>query len=282
MGGTTTDNGAGGIAIIGAAGRFPGARNLDEFWDNLRRGVESVTFFSHDELRAEGIEPDVLGDPRYVKAAPVLDGIDRFDAAFFDCSPREARLTDPQHRLFLECAWEALENAGYDPLAVSVPVGVYGGAGGLVSSYLLWHAAAGRYVAGPTGGLSHIANDKDFLTTRVSYKLNLKGPSINIQSACSTSLVAVHVACQGLLGRECDMALAGGVTIRVPQRSGYFHEPGGIVSPDGHCRAFDAAAQGTLFGSGVGIVVLKRLADALADGDAIRAVVKGTAVNNDG
>jgi len=282
MAGTVTEDCAGGIAIIGAAGRFPGARNLDEYWNNLSRGVESVEFFSDDELRAAGQTPDTLADPRFVKAAPVLDGIDQFDASFFDCSPREARLTDPQHRLFLECAWEAMENAGYDPLNVAAPVGVYGGAGGLLSSYLLSLAEAGHPIVGPTGGLSHIANDKDFLTTRVSYKLNLTGPSINIQSACSTSLVAVHVACQGLLNHECDMALAGGVTVRVPQRSGYFYEEGGIVSPDGHCRAFDAAAQGTIFGSGVGIVLIKRLADALADGDRIRAIIKGTAINNDG
>ncbi|HWY85266.1 MAG TPA: beta-ketoacyl synthase N-terminal-like domain-containing protein, partial [Gemmataceae bacterium] len=271
-----------GVAIIGMAGRFPGARDLDEFWNNLANGVESVCFFTAGELAEAGVSAAVLSDPRYVKAAPVLDGVDLFDAAFFDCSPREARLIDPQHRLFLECSWEALENAGYDPMNMAVPVGVYGGAGGLVSSYLLCHAGDSAALVGPTGSLAHISNDKDFLTTRVSYKLNLRGPSVNVQSACSTSLVAVHIACQSLLSHECDMALAGGVSVRVPQKAGYFYDEGGILSPDGHCRAFDASAQGTIFGSGVGIVVLKRLADALADGDPIRAIIKGSAINNDG
>jgi acyl transferase domain-containing protein/NADPH:quinone reductase-like Zn-dependent oxidoreductase/acyl carrier protein len=273
---------SGGIAIIGMAGRFPGAKDVDAFWDNLREGKESISFFDDRELRDAGVPDALLHDPRYVKASPILHGFDAFDAAFFDSSPREARLMDPQHRLFLECAWEALENAGYDPRNVSTPVGVFAGAGGLFSSYFFSQMRADQSLIGRTASLEHIANDKDFLTTRVSYQLNLRGPSVNVQTACSTSLVAVHLACQSLLCGECAMALAGGVTIRVPHLSGYLYEEGGILSPDGHCRAFDAAAQGTIFGSGLGIVVLKRLDEALASGDCIRAVIRGTAVNNDG
>ncbi|MBX9789162.1 MAG: type I polyketide synthase [Pirellulales bacterium] len=271
-----------GVAIVGMAGRFPGARSIAEFWDNLCRGVESIRHFSDDELRAAGVDEATLADPTYVKASPVLDDVEGFDAALFDYTPREARLMDPQHRLFLETAWEALEDAGYDPLHTEVPVGVYGGAGGLVSSYGFALARHLEAVYGATGSLQHIANDKDYLATRVSFKLNLRGPSMTVQSACSTSLVAVHVACQSLLAHECDLALAGGSTVRVPHYVGYHFEEGGIVSPDGHCRAFDAGARGTLFGSGVGVVALKRLSDALAAGDPIYAVIKASAVNNDG
>ena len=271
-----------GIAIVGMAGRFPGARSIAEFWDNLCRGVESVRRFSDDELRAAGVDEAMLADPTYVKASPVLDDVEGFDAALFDYTPREARLMDPQHRLFLEAAWTALEDAGYDPLHTEVPVGVYGGAGGLVSSYGFALARHLEAVHGATGSLQHIANDKDYLATRVSFKLNLRGPSMTVQSACSTSLVAVHVACQSLLAHECDMALAGGSTVRVPHYVGYQFDEGGIVSPDGHCRAFDAGARGTLFGSGAAVVALKRLSDALAAGDHIYAVIRASAVNNDG
>ncbi|MGE0533423.1 MAG: type I polyketide synthase [Pirellulales bacterium] len=271
-----------GVAIVGMAGRFPGARSIAEFWDNLCHGVESVRRFSDDELRAAGVDEATLADPTYVKASPVLDDVEGFDAALFDYTPREARLMDPQHRLFLEAAWEALEDAGYDPLHTDVPVGVYGGAGGLVSSYGFALARCLDEVHGATGSLQHIANDKDYLATRVSFKLNLRGPSMTVQSACSTSLVAVHVACQSLLAHECDVALAGGSTVRVPHQVGYFFDEGGIVSPDGHCRAFDAGARGTLFGSGAGVVALKRLSDAVAAGDHIYAVIRASAVNNDG
>jgi acyl transferase domain-containing protein len=266
------------VAIIGLAGRFPGACNVEEFWQNLRVGVESVSFFDDPELLAAGVDPDVLRDPRYVRAAPILADIDRFDAGLFGYPPREASSIDPQQRIFLECAWEALEVAGYDPARFDRPVGVYAGAS--ISSYLLF------------GGLlphlrsdylfTVLGNDKDFLSTRVSYKLDLTGPSVTVQTACSTALVAVHIACQSLLALECDMALAGGVSVRVPQKVGYLYRDGGVLSPDGHCRAFDAAARGTVFGSGAGIVVLKRLSDALADGDCVHAVIKGSAVNNDG
>ena len=216
-----------------------------------------------------------------MKAAPALDSIDEFDAEFFGYSPREARLMDPQHRLFLECAWSALECAGYPPDSCQALTGVY--AGSSLSSYLLYNILPNlRDPHAEDTFQVMIGNDKDFLCTRVSYKLNLRGPSITIQTGCSTSLVAIHLACQSLLGYQCDMALAGGVSVQVPARTGYLYQSGGLTSPDGHCRAFDAKAEGTLFGSGAGVVVLKRLSDALADHDSIYAVIKGSAVNNDG
>src|SRR5947209_4920334 len=259
-------------------GRFPGASTLEQFWDNLRNGVESISFFSDEELTEAGVPPHLLQNPKYVKARPILTDIEYFDAAFFGYSPREAELLDPQHRLFLECAWEALEMAGYDATTYDGLVGVFGGTN--ISTYLLSRASS---ILGSVDDYQVvISNDKDSLTTTVSYKLNLKGPSFAVQTSCSTSLVAIHLACQSLLNGECDIALAGGVSIRVPQKIGYVYHEGGIASPDGHCRAFDAKAQGTVPGNGVGIVVLKRLADALDDGDCIHAVVKGSAINNDG
>lgn len=270
-----------GIAIVGMAGRFPGAKNITDFWQNLKNGVESVSFFSDEELDPLAVDPASLNNPNFVKAGCVLDGVELFDASFFDYSPREAEITDPQHRLFLECAWEALENAGYDPDKYAGSIGVFAGAS--MSTYLLFNFAINPRLFKSFGSFQvTVGNDKDYLATRVSYKLNLRGPSINVQTACSTSLVAVSLACQSLLDYQCDIALAGGVSVRVPQKSGYFYENGGILSPDGHCRAFDARGQGTLFGSGSGIAVLKRLEDALADGDNIIAVIRGTAVNNDG
>jgi amino acid adenylation domain-containing protein len=269
------------IAIIGMSGRFPGANNIDEFWHNLQDGVESISFFSDQELEASGISSALLREPNYVKAKAVLDDIDLFDASFFDISPREAKIMEPQQRLFLECAWEALENAGYAPGSYEGSVGVYAGAG--LNTYLLFNLSSSLNQELTRDSFqTFISNDKDFLATRVSYKLNLTGPSLTIQTACSTSLVAVHLACQSLLNGECDMSLAGGVSIFVPQKAGYLHQEWMILSPDGHCRAFDAEAQGTLKGDGLGIVVLKRLVDALADGDSIYAVIKGSAINNDG
>jgi acyl transferase domain-containing protein/thioesterase domain-containing protein len=265
------------IAIVGMSGRFPGAETVEAFWRNLAAGVESITTFSEAELEAAGVAASLLRDPNYVKAGAVLDDIALFDAGFFGLTPREATITDPQHRLFLECAWEALEHAGYDPQRYAGAIGVYAGAG------MNGYDAARPGLAGTADEYqTRIGNDKDFLATRVAYKLNLRGPSITIQTACSTSLVAIHLASQGLLSGECDVALAGGVSIRVPHTVGYLHQPGGITAPDGHCRAFDAQAQGTVGGSGVGIVVLKRLEDALADHDSIYAVIKGSAINNDG
>lgn len=268
------------IAIIGMAGRFPGAASVDAFWENLRQGVESITRFSDRELLEAGVPQELLRDEHYVGAAATLDGIDLFDAPLFNLSPAEAEIMDPQHRLFLECALESLENAGYSCDNGKQRVGVYAGTG--INRYLLEEIDRSDLMKTGSGIKIVTGNDKDYLTARVSYKLGLTGPSICVQTACSTSLVAVHLACRSLLDHQTDIALAGGVTIRVPQVYGYLYEEGGILSPDGHCRAFDAQAGGTIFGSGVGLVVLKRLEEAIVDRDTIRAVIRGSAVNNDG
>jgi amino acid adenylation domain-containing protein len=268
------------VAIIGMAGRFPEAATLEQFWDNLRHGVESVRRIPEADLLAAGVSLATLRDPSYVPVAGVLGEVDLFDAPFFGFSAREAALLDPQHRLLLEAAWEALEDAGYDAERIAGPVGVYVGAS--VNSYFLHYLFSPReQLNSPDGAQYFVGNDNNFLATRTSYKLGLRGPSLTIQTACSTSLVAVHLACQSLLNGECDMAIAGGVSVRVPQ-VGYFYRPGGILAPDGHCRAFDAQAGGSVMGSGLGVVVLKRIEDALADGDPIRAVILGSAINNDG
>ena len=269
------------IAIIGMSGQFPGAPTIDEFWQNLKNGVESITHFSNEELISQGIDSAVLNQPSYVKANAFISDIELFDASFFNLNPKEAELIDPQHRLFLECAWSALENAGYDSEQYLGSIGVYAGAG--MNTYLLKNVYPNcdRFDSAFLYQMM-IGNEKDFLPTRVSYKLNLTGPSINIQTGCSTSLVGVHLACQSLINGECDMALAGGVSIKVPQKAGYFYQEGLIVSPNGHCCAFDANAKGTVGGDGVGIVVLKRLEDAIADRDNILAVIRGSAINNDG
>ncbi|MDP2055330.1 MAG: polyketide synthase, partial [Acidobacteriota bacterium] len=254
------------IAIVGMACRFPGAADPAAFWRNLAAGVESIRFFSEAELRAAGVGPEVSRQPDYVPAHGWLDGVDRFDADFFGISPREAETLDPQHRLFLECAWEAIEHAGHNPDTVGERFGVVASAG--LNTYLLANLLPREDVATAANFYSlFIGNDKDFLPTRVSYKLNLRGPSLSINTACSSSLVAVHVACQMLWSYQCDGALAGGVSLQVPQVRGYQYQPGAIASADGHCRAFDAAAGGTVTGSGVGAVVLKRLSDAVAAGD---------------
>lgn len=266
------------IAIVGYAGRFPGAGNVEEFWDNLCSGREAITYFSEDELAAAGIEREILRDPLYVKAAPLLDGSDTFDARLFGYSPREARTMDPQQRVLLECTWEALEHAACDPTKFGAPISVFAGAA--MNTYLLFSGLLPQFQQEYL--LTLISNDKDFLATRLSYKLNLRGPSVSVQSACSTSLVALHFACQSLLNGECDAAIAGAVSVRVPQRAGYLHRPGSVFSSDGHCRPFDAAATGTIFGSGAGVVVLKRLGDAQRDRDTVHALIKGTAINNDG
>jgi acyl transferase domain-containing protein/acyl carrier protein len=273
--------GGGEIAIVGMSLRFPGAKNVAEFWQNLRDGVESVSFFSEQELAAAGVSAEILRAPNYVRASATLGDVESFDASFFGFYPREAELMDPQHRLFLECAWEALEDAGYNPDIYQGMIGVYAGAG--INSYLMNNLLSNEEAVRTLDPYQLIIqNDKDFLASRVSYKFNLKGPSVVVQSACSTSLVAVHFACQSLLSYQCDMALSGGVTIRVPEQRGYLYEEGGVASPDGHCRAFDARARGIVGGNGVGIVVLKRLGDAIADGDSIHAIIKGSAINNDG
>lgn len=269
------------IAIIGMAGRFSGARDVEEFWRNIRDGVESIRPFTREELAASGVDPAVLGEPGYVNSGAVLDDADCFDAAFFGCTPREAELMDPQQRVFLEVAWEACEHAGYDPAAMPGAVGVF--AGIAQNTYLLHNLAPHPDLA---RSLAHyqltLGNEKDFLATRAAYKLNLRGPCLSVQTACSSSLVAVHLACQSLLAGECDAALVGGGRIRVPLHAGYHYEEGGIPSPDGKCRPFAADARGAVAGSGMAAVVLKRLSDALADGDTIHAIIKGTAINNDG
>jgi phthiocerol/phenolphthiocerol synthesis type-I polyketide synthase E len=273
-----------GIAVIGLAGRFPGAPNLDVFWQNLKSGVESVTHFSDGEL---DVPPALRAAPGYVRARAIIDGVDLFDADFFGVQPREAAYTDPQHRLLLETAWEALETAGCDPAQFDGTVGVFAGCS--QNTYLLHNLASNpgflaEYLASQQMGAhpALLGNDKDFLATRISYKLNLRGPSMSVQSACSTSLVAVCQACQSLLTFQCDLALAGGVSVTFPQKRGYLYEEGSIVSRDGRCRPFDAAADGTVFGDGVGLVALKRADEALRDGDHIYAIIRGFAVNNDG
>ncbi|RZL09898.1 MAG: SDR family NAD(P)-dependent oxidoreductase [Rubrivivax sp.] len=285
---TDTDTGAD-IAIIGMSGRFPGAASVDALWQRLCEGWEARVAFGDDELRARGVPEASLRDTAYVKAGMALMGIGEFDAAFFGYNPREADRLDPQQRLFLEVSWEALEHAGrHGPRGVAGEpaglTGVYAGTG--ANTYLLTNLLPHEDLRGARDISSLLGlmngNDKDSLSTCVSYKLDLRGPAVTVQTACSTSLVAVHMACRSLLTHEVDMALAGGVWLNLMQDGGYLHQPGSILSPDGHCRAFDARAEGTVIGSGAGVVVLKRLADALADGDTIHAVIKGTAVNNDG
>ncbi len=270
------------FAVIGLSGRFPGAPNPASLWANLRAGVESITFLSDAELLAAGESPERLRDPAYVKACGRLDDIAGFDAAFFGMSPRDAAVFDPQHRVFLECAWEAFEDAGYVAERFSGPVAVFAASGG--AEYLMHNLLPNREVMESVGAwlVRHTGNDQNFLATRVSYELNLNGPSMSVQTACSSSLVAVHVACQSLLNGECDMALAGGVTIYPEQNLGYVYKEGEILSPDGHCRAFDANSAGTIMSNAAGCVVLRRLEDAVRDGDQILAVIRGSAVNNDG
>ncbi|MBD2508876.1 type I polyketide synthase [Nostoc muscorum FACHB-395] len=269
------------IAIIGMSGRFPKASNLDNFWQNLKDGLEAISFFSDQELESIGVDTNTINDPNYVKANAVLEDIELFDAAFFDYSPKTAEIIDPQHRLFLETAWEALESAGYDSKTYQGRISVYGSAS--ISSYFLFNLFSNPELI-KLVGLDQIRhhNRTDNLTTRVAYKLDLKGSAITVQTGCSSSLVAIHLACQSLIDRESDLVLAGGVSITNLKKTGYAYQEGGILSPDGHCRAFDAKAQGTVNGDGVGIVILKRLADAIANGDYIHAVIKGSAINNDG
>ncbi|HSI10705.1 MAG TPA: amino acid adenylation domain-containing protein [Chthoniobacter sp.] len=276
-----------GIALVGLAGRFPGARNARELWKNLADGIESVAHFSDEELRDAGIPEDLTRNADYVRARATLDNADKFDAAFFGFTPRDAELTDPQQRVFLECAWHALEDAAIDPSRYKGAIGVF--AGSSLNTYLLDNIASHReqlsnFVAQfqADGYPLLIGSDKDYLATRASYKLDLRGPSVTVQTACSTSLVAVVQAVNALLSYQCDAALAGGVSITFPQARGHLFQDGSILSKDGHCRAFDADATGTVFGHGCGVVVLKRLADAIADHDHIYAVIKGAALNNDG
>ncbi|MGD1700258.1 type I polyketide synthase [Dapis sp. BLCC M229] len=270
-----------GIAIISMSGRFPQAEDTNQFWQNLKDGVESISFFSEQELLESGVKAELLNDPNYVKASAVMSDIDMFDANFFAYSRKEAEDMDPQQRLFLECAWETIERGGYNPDTYEGLIGVYAGIG--MNQYLFRNLYPNHDPDNPVNSYQlMISSDKDFLATRVAYKLNLRGPAVNVQTACSTSLVAVHMACQSLLNGECDLALAGGVSIHIPQKVGHLYREGMIFSPDGHCRTFDAKAKGTIPGDGVGIVLLKRLNNAIADGDSIHAIIKGSSINNDG
>ncbi|MGV1008333.1 MAG: SDR family NAD(P)-dependent oxidoreductase [Dermatophilaceae bacterium] len=268
------------VAVIGMAGRFPGASDVDALWRLLCRGEEGLTRLT-EQVTGEHVHEGPRERADEVPVKGVLEDADRFDAAFFGVNPREAELLDPQHRVLLECAWHALEDAGLTDLDPSIRVGVFAGAS--LNTYLLHNLSTNPALVESVGMYQTLlASDKDFLATRVAYKLGLTGPAVTVQTACSTSLVAVHLACQSLIGGECDIALAGGVSVTAPLRAGYRYEPGGILSPDGHCRPFDAAAQGTVPGNGVGLVVLRRLADARDAGDRIDAIVLGSAVNNDG
>lgn len=270
------------VAIIGMAGCFPGAESIEQFWHNLKQGIESIQFFSDAELHNSGITTEQLQQPNYVNAKAALNHVAYFDADFFGFTEEEATITDPQQRLFLECAWEALESAGYNPNTCNGSIGLYGGMGG-ANTYLLRQLLPHFDLDNPEHNYKlMLGNDKDFLCTRISHKLNLTGPSVTVQTACSTSLVAVSMACQALLDYQCDMALAGGVSISFPQKTGYLYKQGMIFSPDGHCRTFDANANGTVPGNGAGIVLLKRLDSAMDSGDTIHAVIRGTAINNDG
>ncbi|EHY87756.1 SDR family NAD(P)-dependent oxidoreductase [Saccharomonospora azurea] len=269
------------IAVVGMSGRFPGAANIEQFWELLRSGRDGITRFTEEDLRSAGIPVELIDDPDYVRAHGVLGGVDLFDTALFEYTPADAEYIDPQQRLFLEQAYAALEDAGYDSARYPGLIGVYAGAA--INLYLQRHVLPH---VDQTTTAQHFAvmvgNDKDYLSTRVSYKLDLRGPSYTVQTACSTSLVAIHLACQALVNGECDLALAGGVTVKVPEETGYLYDEGAILSADGRVRTFDTEASGTVLGNGVGVVVLKPCRDALADGDTIHAVIKGTATNNDG
>jgi acyl transferase domain-containing protein len=278
----TSDSSAG-FAIVGMAGRFPGAQNTQEFWDNLTRGMVSISFFSNEELEASGVDlASIKNDSNFVGAGGVLEGAEWFDAAFFGIYPKEAELMDPQGRVMLECAWHALEDAGYDPEYFQGSIGVYTGVS-TSNGYFLKNLYPHRHSIEAVNSFQTLVNNEpDSLPMRISYKLNLTGPSVTVLTTCSSSLVAVYHACQNLLTRRCDMALAGGVCITLPQKRGYWYEEGGMDSRDGYCRPFDAEAHGTVFGNGAGLVVIKRLADAISDGDHVYAVIKGIAINNDG
>ena len=266
------------IAIIGMSGRFPKAKNIYEYWDNLINGRECFTQLSDEQIIASGVDPHLIKDSDYVKVSPILDDYDKFDYQFFGYTPREGSMIDPQQRLFLECCWEAFEDAGYNTDAYDEPVGVFGGCA--INTYMIFSGVYNRFY---TEFLpSVVGNDNSFLANRVSYQLNLNGPAVTVQTACSSSLVSVHLSVQSLLNGECTMALAGGVAVWVPHEAGHLYKEGSVFTKDGHCRTFDAKATGTIFGNGAGVVLLKRLDDAKRDADNIYAVIKGSAVNNDG
>ena len=270
------------IAVVGMACHLPGAQNIDEYWANLRDGVESVHFFSDEELLAAGESAANLANPDYVRAQPLLKNFDKFDAKFWGFSPQDAAVTDPAHRMFLEVAYQAIEHAGHTAYDAEGKVGVFASSG--ASQYWMDNLKSNPQLIEEMGEflVRHTGNDMNFLATRLSYELDLRGPSLNIQTACSSTIVGIHMAIQSLLGSECDTAIVGGATVLLPQQRGYVYKEGEILSPDGHCRPFDSQSAGTVFGSGAGAVVLRRLEDALEDGDTIYAVVAGSAINNDG
>lgn len=277
---TNNENTSQKIAIIGMSCRLPGADNINQFWNNLVNGVESIQTFTDDELRKAGVDDSQINSPNYVKSRGIINGAEYFDAAFFGITPREAEIMDPQHRIFLECAWHALEDGGYIPETTNARIGVFGGTGTnfhLVSTHT--NSEVKKYASGTS---VVTGNDKDYVATRVSYKLNLTGPSLTVQSACSTSMVAVVTGVNSLLSYQCDMVLAGGSTIELPEKRGYMYQEGGLESSDGHCRTFDKRADGTVFSRGAGVVLLKRYDDAVRDGDNIYAVILAGAINNDG
>lgn len=268
------------VAVVGMAGRFPQADSIAQFWDLLRNGREGICRFKPDELIDSGVTPSIVQRPEYVPAKGYLAGAEDFESELFAIGPRDAQVIDPQQRLLLECSWQAMEDAGYDPFRIAAPVGVFAGVS--MNSWLQELASNPEIINNTSGYQLMISNDKDYAATRVAYQLNLKGPAISIQTACSTSLVAIARACQSLASGEVDFALAGAASLAFPRKCGYLHQEGMILSPDGHCRAFDARANGTVPGEGVAMVVLRRLEDAIADGDHVEAVIRGWAVNNDG
>ncbi|MGZ3238620.1 MAG: beta-ketoacyl synthase N-terminal-like domain-containing protein, partial [Burkholderiaceae bacterium] len=269
------------IAIIGMAGRFPMADSVDEFWTNIVSSRDCITRFSLDELAKMGVAPAALADPHFVPAGGFIPDQDKFDAHFFEMNPREAANLDPQHRFALEVTWQTLEHAGYTPESVNGSIGVFAGVN--MSTYFIFNLLKGDEATSGGDALdTQISVDKDMFASRISYKLNLNGPSVALGTACSTSLVCIHLACQSLLNGESKMALAGGSHLATPNCTGHIYHQGGYSSPDGYCRAFDAKGKGTVGGAGTCFVLLKRLDDALADNDTIYAVIKGSAVNNDG
>lgn len=268
------------VAIIGMAGRFPKAKNIEEYWNNLMGGKECITFFSEEELREAGVDELTLHDSSYVKARPYMEDIEYFDAEFFKINSREAAIMDPQHRLFMQAAWESFEDAGYIPANYDGKIGIFAGCD--ANTYLLNNVILSEPDIVREDPLAIKMEDKDYLCTRTAYRLNLTGPSVMTQSACSSAVAAVHFASESILSGECDMALAGAVSLTLPVKTGYLYKEGGVVSRDGHVCAFDSQSSGTVYGDGLGVVVLKRLSDAIEDNDHIYAIIKGVASNNDG
>ena len=257
------------IAVIGMAGRFPGAGSIDEFWENLKNGKEGIRFFTGEELEEAGTAKELLTNPDFVRAKGMLEDVEYFDASFFNYTFREADIMDPQLRILHQCCWTALEDAAYNPDTYEGRIGFYSGA----STHFYWLSRLLDRVQNPSEAFGVVSlNDGYSMSTQIAYRLNLKGPAVTLQTACSTSLVAIHAACQALLSGECDMALAGGVSVKLPVKSGYIYQEGMVLSPDGRCRAFDKKAAGCVEGNGVGIVVLKSLARAIDDGDHIHGI----------